>query len=79
MITVYNSLTVNDHTVHILDIKAANKPRVLTIVPFTDTVAMHCYLLKLFCQFNVIIHTLSWNCVQCVVHFNAYLSDCATV
>ena len=30
MITVYNSLTVNDHTVHILDIKAANKPRVLT-------------------------------------------------
>jgi hypothetical protein len=41
MITVYNSLTVNDHTVHILDIKAANKPRVLTIV-------MHCYLLKLF-------------------------------
>lgn len=66
MITVYNSLTVNNHTVHILDIKAANKPRVLTIVPFTDTVAMHCYLLKLFLSVKCYnSHTLMELCTMC--------------
>lgn len=75
MITVYNSLTVNAHTVHILD----KKQRInhVYIVSFTDTVPMHCFVLFL-CQFNLRIYTLSWNCVQCVVHFNAYLSDCAS-